>query len=126
MSVPAHLTADQSKLWSEHEPEFDLTDPTARELLETAVVNLDRAKKASEVIDREGLIVTINAGKTETAHPLMKVERDARTLALKCLKELRAKHPSRVSGDTSMSPRARARRGAHAASPRSEAQEGAS
>ncbi|MGH3429938.1 MAG: hypothetical protein ACRDQZ_20615 [Mycobacteriales bacterium] len=94
-SSPDHLTAAQQRLWDSYAADFDLEETEAQELLETVVVHLDTAKKSAKVVAREGLSIHINAGKTETAHPLLKVERDSRTLALKCLKELRAKYPAK-------------------------------
>lgn len=94
--TPDHLTSAQRKLWSDYATDFDLDHAEAQELLETVVIHFDMAKQAAKVVAREGLTIHINAGKTETAHPLLKVERDSRTLALKCLKELRSKYPAKT------------------------------
>lgn len=109
LTASPDLTPAQTKLWDSHAPEFDLTDSSACELLETAVVHLDLAKQAAKTVAKDGLTITINDGKTRTAHPLLKVERDSRNLALKCLKELRAKHPAKTEQrEAKKSPRSQA------------------
>lgn len=93
-AAPKHLTKAQKTIWAEYTEDFNLEEAEAQELLETAVVHLDFAKACTATVNTDGLTITINDGKTRTAHPLLKIERDSRNLALKCLKELRSKYPA--------------------------------
>lgn len=97
--APPHLTKMQAEIWESLAPEFDLSTGTARLLLETVAVQLGRAKQACEQVEKDGLMIMINDGKTEVSHPLIRVDQSARSLANRSLAELRRKHavPAQVA-----------------------------
>ena len=67
--------------------EFDISDEAGRLLLLTAMHCLDRAEGARLQLDRDGTTVVDRWGQTKV-HPLVNVERDARSGMLAALKAL--------------------------------------
>ena len=65
----------------------DLGDPYSQKLLLTALEAHQRARKARELIDRDGMAVLDKFGQAK-AHPLLCVERDSRAAFLTAMKML--------------------------------------
>lgn len=87
--APAHLTATEKAIWDSYAGEFDATKPSVRGLLEVVAVQLAAARRANERVEAEGQMISINGGKTDVAHPLIRVAREASALAARSIKELR-------------------------------------
>lgn len=71
--------------WTRVVTEFDLDDD-ALVMLELAVGAMVRWREARETIEREGMLLDGRWG--PRAHPAVAIERDARTAALRALREL--------------------------------------
>ena len=94
-AVPAHLTAAQKLLWSELAPEFDLSLVSAQALLEVAVVALDRKRQAAAEVERVGMTIFTNNGKTAAQNPALKTEREMGAVVTRNLSVLRQRYPTK-------------------------------
>lgn len=97
--APSHLTAETRRLFSQITDEYDLA-PAELKTLQAALEAWDRAKAARERIDAEGMVVLDRFAQGK-AHPLLTVERDARSQFLTGMKHLGldgADEPARAPG----------------------------
>jgi P27 family predicted phage terminase small subunit len=67
-------------------------------LLEQALLTLDRANEAKEIVNSEGLITTTKRSGVVHVHPAVKVERENRQLFIKAWKEMGLSWNSLVDG----------------------------
>jgi len=67
--------------------EYAIIDAGGLEILRTGLEAYDRARSARETIDKTGLMVKDRFGAAKS-HPLLPVERDARSSYLQALKQL--------------------------------------
>jgi phage terminase small subunit len=95
VAAPAYLSGSAAAIWEAHEREYDLALASARELFETYVQESALAKDAEAKVQEDGLMIFINDGKTEVAHPLIRVAHTARSLAMKAEKELNLRFAAR-------------------------------
>jgi P27 family predicted phage terminase small subunit len=86
IDIPAGLSERARRLWDAVTAQYELDDHHLV-LLESACRALDRAGAAAAVLERSGLTVTNKRGELR-AHPLVGVERDARQLMARLLREL--------------------------------------
>jgi len=70
--APAGLSSRSRGLWKAVVDEFELS-PAELELLRSALICLDRADEAAEVLDREGLIASDRYGSPKP-HPAADIE----------------------------------------------------
>jgi phage terminase small subunit len=68
--------------------EFVIADTAGRLLLETAAFAYDRMTNARKQIEKEGMLVKDRRG-GDIQHPLLRIERDARSSLLLALKHLK-------------------------------------
>ena len=78
-TTPAGLSDRTAELWRSVVPRR-ARSPERLALLEVALRALDRADQAAEILGREGLTTTTGKTGVVHAHPLIKVEREARAL----------------------------------------------
>lgn len=76
--APTHLSERAKALWHEVVPRT-AESPERLAVIQLALETLDRADQACEQLDREGLTFTTESTGAVHVHPLVKVERDART-----------------------------------------------
>jgi phage terminase small subunit len=79
VAPPAGLSNRACKLWRSLVPRR-ARSPERLTLLETALRALDRADQAAQVLDQEGLTFSTQKTGAVHAHPLVKVEKEARSL----------------------------------------------
>jgi P27 family predicted phage terminase small subunit len=84
---PKRLSAEARKSWQKVVDEYQIVDDTGLIILSTAFEAFDRMRVAQDQIKREGMTSTDRFGQTK-AHPLLTVERDARSQFLAALKQL--------------------------------------
>jgi P27 family predicted phage terminase small subunit len=85
---PSPLLSDQAKaLWHSLTDEYDFSDTLGRVMLAEALMAWDRARAASEMIARDGAVVT-GADGTPRRHPACGIERDSRAQAIRIFREL--------------------------------------
>jgi P27 family predicted phage terminase small subunit len=84
---PAHLSKDAKRWWRNVVTEFQLEDHHLR-LLESACSCWDRAEAARKEVAAHGKLTVADANGNLRAHPLIAVERDARTLLARVIREL--------------------------------------
>lgn len=82
-----HLEAPERKLWRDFTESGDMGDAYSQKLLLTALEAHQRARKAREAIDKEGMTVTDKWNQTKP-HPLLTCERDSRSAFLTAMKML--------------------------------------
>ena len=82
---PKLKSAASKYLWESVSENYDLEDHHLA-LLSGACVSLDRAEAAAAILDREGL--TVETAHGCKAHPCCNIERDARNLFAKYLRQL--------------------------------------
>ncbi len=75
---PAHLSDRSKALWHEVVPRT-AASPERLAVIQVALETLDRADQAREQLDREGLTFATETTGAVHVHPLVKVERDARS-----------------------------------------------
>jgi len=85
--APGHLSLEAKKIWREILSEYQIDDAVGLRILRVALESFDRAQKAREEIDREGMTIIDKAGQTKS-HPLLPIERDNRAAFLAGLKAL--------------------------------------
>jgi P27 family predicted phage terminase small subunit len=83
---PAHLTAQTKRWWREVTTLFEL-EPHHLKLLQGAAEAWDRCQQAREILKADGLILT-DRFEQKKLHPAALVERDAKTLFAKLIREL--------------------------------------
>ena len=86
-SAPPHLSADAKTWWRKIQRDYSIDDNAGLLLLQTAMEAFDRMKGAQAAIERDGPTVRGSA-KQLSAHPLIAVERDARSQMLSAIKQL--------------------------------------
>ena len=84
---PAGLSAASKKHWAAITREWELEEPQ-RLVLAQALRALDRLVEAQTILDKDGLMLKDRFGQSK-AHPLLTVERDARSGLLRALAELK-------------------------------------
>jgi P27 family predicted phage terminase small subunit len=85
---PPELLSDPAKaLWHRLVDEFDFSDTLGRVMLAEGLMAWDRARAASEMIARDGAVVSGSDG-TPRRHPACGIERDSRAQAIKIFREL--------------------------------------
>lgn len=102
---PTGLSKRSRDLWSAVLADYDL-GPAELEVLRGALVSLDRADEAAEVLKTDGLS-TVDRYGSPKAHPLLDVEQRCRTAFRQSVRQLglevdddtpRAPHPKSVRG----------------------------
>jgi phage terminase small subunit len=81
------LSYSAKKLKKKLISEYSISDSGGLAILESGLQAYDRAAKARETIDTDGMVIFDRFGATK-AHPLLSVERDARSQWLMALKAL--------------------------------------
>ena len=84
--APEGLQSRSQRLWSAVNKDFELA-PHELALLEEALRALDRADQARTIVDEFGPVTVDRFGQARV-HPAVGVERDARGLFVRCLREL--------------------------------------
>lgn len=82
-----HLSAEGKRIFRALASEYQIEDVAGLRILRVAVEAFDRAQKARQVIDRDGLVVHDKYGQPKP-HPLLVAERDSRAAFLAGLKAL--------------------------------------
>lgn len=86
--TPPALLSDSAKaLWHSLTDEYDFGDVLGRVMLGEALQAWDRSRAASELIARDGAVITAADG-TPRRHPACGIERDSRAQAIKIFREL--------------------------------------
>jgi|GEM_PF-433525 len=86
-SPPDHLSPAAKAWWASVVREFALEDHHLR-LLESACTSWDRAEAARAEIAAHGQLTVTDSNGNLRAHPLISVEKDARTLLARLVREL--------------------------------------
>jgi P27 family predicted phage terminase small subunit len=84
---PAHLGEPEKHIWDAVFRDFDLPTETALAILTAGLESHMRARLAREQVDKDGMTITGRDGQ-EKVHPLLAVERDARSGFLQAVKLL--------------------------------------
>ena len=84
---PVTLTKEAKAYWKKLVQDFDLDDEPGLLLLKTTLESYDRSNSARATIDKEGMQVVDRFGQVRP-HPLLTVERDARSQFMLGLKSL--------------------------------------
>ena len=84
---PKHLSAKSKAVWRAIVPRR-ARSPERLLLVTTALEALDRADQARQTVEAAGLTVTTKRTGAVHLHPLVRVEREARTLFLRCWERL--------------------------------------
>ena len=84
---PADLTKPQQALWREILDQFEVSDAASLRVLHVGLQALDRAESARRRIKKDGQVVTDRFGQPK-AHPLLSVERDARSQFMLAIQRL--------------------------------------
>lgn len=87
ISAPKNLSSEGKKLWEQILKEYDIQDAGGLSILKSVCESLDRIRECQEIIDKEGMTVMDRFNQTK-AHPLLSVERDARSQFLQAIKTL--------------------------------------
>lgn len=83
----SHLEGPERKLYREFMDCCDLGDTYSQKLLLTALEAHQRARKAREAIDKDGM-TSLDKWGQKKPHPLLNVERDSRSAFLTAMKML--------------------------------------
>lgn len=86
-AAPGHLSSEGKDWWKKITKEYDISDDAGRLLLMTALEAFDRVRECQAAINEDGAVVR-GSTKQKRAHPLLAVERDARSQMLAALKAL--------------------------------------
>ena len=86
-AAPEHLSAEARDWWQRITTEYSLDDDAGRLLLQTALEAFDRMRECQKAIAEDGMIVR-GSTRQPRSHPLLTVERDARSQMLAALKSL--------------------------------------
>jgi P27 family predicted phage terminase small subunit len=84
---PKHLGAESKKLWRELVTEYKIDDPAGLAILKSALEARDRAEECRKSIEKQGAVFK-DRFNSPKQHPLLSVERDARSAFLAGLKAL--------------------------------------
>jgi P27 family predicted phage terminase small subunit len=84
---PNHLGKPERQIWRDVFSDFDLSTKTAVVVLAAALEAHQRARECREMIKRDGMTVKCRDGQLRP-HPLLAVERDARSAFLAAIKTL--------------------------------------
>lgn len=84
---PGHLSREGKALWRRLLAEYGIDDAGGLVVLAVCCEALDRMRGAQQAVLAEGQTVTDRFGQVK-AHPLLSVERDARSAFLQALKSL--------------------------------------
>lgn len=87
IKAPDHLSKEAAKIYSDLACEYSIEDVAGLRILEKAGEYFDRAKSASEQIEKDGMTISDKFGQIRP-HPLLAAERDARAGFLAALKAL--------------------------------------
>lgn len=87
IEAPKHLSKAAQAWWTQIHDEYEITDSAGRMLLQTALEAFDRMKAAAEKIHRDGETIKDRFEQLK-AHPMLTVERDARSQMINALKAL--------------------------------------
>ena len=82
---PPDLSAAAKRVWQQIHAGWEMDD-ARRPILATALRAADRAAAAREVIDRDGLVLTV--GKSTRSHPAVSILKDSELIALKAWRQL--------------------------------------
>ena len=85
--APAHLSKEAKRIWKDLIDEYGIQDVAGLKILRTSLESFDRAQKAREEIDRDGMTIADKFGQIKV-HPLLAIERDSRAAFLSGLKAL--------------------------------------
>ena len=85
--APKHLSREAKKQWDKLLYEYEIADEAGLFLLQTGLEAFDRMREAQAKIKKEGMQVADRFGQMK-AHPLITVERDARSAMLQAVKGL--------------------------------------
>ena len=86
-SPPKTLSAEARKWWRDVMQEYEITDPAGRLLLQTSLEAFDRMRGAQQAISDDGLMLR-DRFEQPKAHPMVVIERDARSAMLTALKAM--------------------------------------
>jgi P27 family predicted phage terminase small subunit len=84
---PSSLSPEAKRLWRRLIEEYAIEDQGGLAVLQVACEALDRLRDAQQAIDTDGTVVMDRFGQ-QKAHPLLVVERDARSAFLKAIQHL--------------------------------------
>lgn len=84
---PKGLSREAGKKWQEIVVEYAIDDPAGLLLLGTAFEAFDRMRQAQAIVKKEGATIKDRFDQAK-AHPLLTVERDARSQMIQALKAL--------------------------------------
>jgi hypothetical protein len=91
-TAPKHLDAQEAELYSQIVRAYGLRDEVSLRILEEGMASLQRARRAREAIDKDGM--TMRDVKNQLKpHPLCAVERDARAAGLAAFRQLNLELP---------------------------------
>jgi hypothetical protein len=90
--VPSHLDTQERDLFTTIVANYRLRDEVSLKILEEGLTSLQRARKAREQIDAEGLTFVDKFGQPRL-HPACNVERDSRAAALAAFRQLNLELP---------------------------------
>lgn len=85
--APKNLSAEAKAWWRKLQNEYEITDQAGCLLLQTALEAFDRMRECQQTISNDGQTVK-DRFEQDKAHPLLSVERDARSQMLSALKAL--------------------------------------
>ena len=86
-SPPKSLSRQSKALWKQIVSQWSLDDPAGLKVLEVGLHALDRAEECREQIDKEGCTLADRFDQVKP-HPLLSVERDARSQFMHTMKQL--------------------------------------
>jgi hypothetical protein len=95
IQYPAHLEADERKLWKQIITQYQIQDAAGLKILQAGLEAHQRARLARTQIDEEGMTFIDRFGQKK-GHPLLSTERDSRTAFLAALKLLNLEIPTEV------------------------------
>ncbi|CAN0488124.1 unnamed protein product [Phaeothamnion confervicola] len=87
IAPPKDLSPEAKKWWLALHGEFAIEDAAGRLLVDTAARAFDRMTAAREEITKSGMLVADRFGQPRP-HPMLTVERDARTALMTALRGL--------------------------------------
>lgn len=86
-AIPKDLTPGARKIFKEIAEEYGIDDPAGMRILYAGCMAWERAVKAREQIDADGMMIE-DRWKQRKPHPLLAAERDARAQFLAAMKAL--------------------------------------
>jgi P27 family predicted phage terminase small subunit len=84
---PKSLSREAKTWWRKIQAEYGIDDEAGLLLLQTACESFDRMRSCQAEIDRDGQVVKDRFDQ-DKPHPLLSVERDARSQMMQALKQL--------------------------------------